>query len=410
VSPRSKRCACLNRAVATAGDLLELIRTRRATTRADLGRLTGLSRTAVTHRLSALADAGLVREGGERASTGGRPATGLVVGRDAGVVLAAAVGRTRTQLAVCDLAGEELAAASRDHDLGVGPDELMPAVAGGLADLLAQVDRVPGDVFGTGLSLPGAVDAVGGASLDSPAMRGWVGVELAPYLRAVVDAPLFVGNDADVLARSERTGRPDEPTDVLVVKASTGLGLGIIAGGAVVAGHLGAAGEIGHTRTPAATGRVCRCGHTGCLEAVAGGWALVQRLAATGHEVSHVRDLVRLALDGQPDARGLLREGGRLLGEVLAVAVDLLNPQVVVVGGDMAAAFDTYAAGLRESVYGRSTALATRDLRIVAARHGDRAGVVGCAALALDHVLSPERVDARLAGGWASPLAAGGAG
>ena len=76
---------------------------------------------------------------------------------------------------------------------------------------------------------------------------------------------------------------------------------------------------------------------------------------------------------------------------MLAVAINLLNPQAVVIGGDMAAAFDMYAAGVRESVYARAGALATRDLQFVPATHGDRAGVVGCAALALDHVLSPGR-------------------
>jgi predicted NBD/HSP70 family sugar kinase len=192
-------------------------------------------------------------------------------------------------------------------------------------------------------------------------------------------------------------GSTGQLSDVLVVKASTGLGLGIIADGRVVSGHLGAAGEIGHTKVTSADGLACRCGATGCLETLAGGWALVARLADSGREVGHVRELVALALQGDAEARGLLRESGRHLGEVLAVAINLLNPQAVVIGGDMAAAFDTYAAGVRESVYARAAALATRDLQFLPATYGDRAGVVGCAALALDHVLSPSAVDAYLA-------------
>ena len=136
---------------------------------------------------------------------------------------------------------------------------------------------------------------------------------------------------------------------MLVVKASTGLGLGIIADGRVLRGHLGAAGEIGHTKVDAAEGLPCRCGATGCLETVAGGWALVQAARTGGHEVGHVRDLVALALQGDADARDLLRDSGRRIGEVLAVAVNLLNPEAVVIGGDMAAAFDPYVAGLREA-------------------------------------------------------------
>ncbi|MGZ4454824.1 MAG: ROK family protein [Nocardioides sp.] len=381
-------------APATAGELLALVRTGRAGTRSQLRTLTGLSRTAVVTRVQALASAGLLLAGEELASTGGRPPGGLLFNKDAGVVLAVAVGRSRSQLAVVDLDGTEVAADSADHEVGVGPDELMPRVAARLTRLLADVEP---PVAAVGLSLPGTVDTGRGVSLDSPVMAGWDGVELAPYLADVANVPVYVANDADVLARAELLGRRDEVRDALVVKASTGLGLGIVADGHVVAGHLGAAGEIGHTKTPAAEGLACRCGDTGCLEAVAGGWALVARMAEHGREVGHVRHLVELALQGDAEARGLVRDSGRHLGEVLAVAVNLLNPRVVVVGGDMAGAFDLFAAGLRESVYGRAGALATRDLQFLPAVHGDRAGLVGCAALALDHVLAPAAVDARLA-------------
>jgi predicted NBD/HSP70 family sugar kinase len=355
-----------------------------------------------------LTAAGLLVHGEELASTGGRPPGALLFNRDAGVVLAVAIGRSRSQLAVLDLEGHELAADSRDHESGVGPDALLPDVVDRLRSLLdglrsdgAAADR---PVLGIGLSLPGTVDPERGVSVGSPVMAGWDGVELAPWFEGLTDAPLFVANDADVLARSELLGGAGALPDALVVKASTGLGLGIVADGRVLSGHLGAAGEIGHTVVDVTDGLPCRCGGTGCLETVAGGWALVARMAElraaenpSGPEVEHVRDLVALALQGDATARGLLRESGRALGEVLAVAINLLNPAAVVIGGDMAAAFDFYVAGVRESVYRRAAPIATRDLRFLPAAHGDRAGVVGCGALALDHVLAPAAVDARLA-------------
>jgi predicted NBD/HSP70 family sugar kinase len=381
-------------APATAGELLDLVRSGRASTRSQLRALTGLSRTAITTRVSSLTSAGLLLLGEELASTGGRPPGALVFNQHAGVVVAVAIGRSRSQLAVMDLDGEEIASDSRDHEVGVGPDELMPQIADRLVGLLDGVDR---PVLGVGLSLPGTLDSLRGLSIGSPVMSGWDGVELAPYLDDVTHAPLFVGNDADVLARSELLGRSAALDDVLVVKASTGLGLGIIADGRVLSGHLGAAGEIGHTKVDAAAGLPCRCGATGCLETLAGGWALVARARESGHEVGHLRDLVALALQGDPTARGLLRDSGRELGEVLAIAINLLNPAAIVIGGDMASAFDFHVAGIRESVYALAAPLATRDLQFLPATHGDRAGLVGCAALALDHVLSPVAVDARLA-------------
>jgi len=402
LAPMSQRVERRESAVpATAGELLELVRTGRAVTRSQLRLLTGLSRTAITARVTSLTQVGLLLIGEELASTGGRPPGALVFNKDAGVVLAVAIGRSRSQLAVLDLDGHELAADSRDHEVGVGPEELLPAVAERLRGLLDRALPAGGrPVLGTGLSLPGTLDPERGLSVDSPVMSGWDGVELAPYLAEVADAPLFVANDADVLARSELLGGAGALDDVLVVKASTGLGLGIIADGRVLSGHLGAAGEIGHTIVDAAGELPCRCGAIGCLETIAAGWALVARMAAGergGAPVGHVRDLVALALQGDSVARALLRDSGRELGEVLAVAVNLLNPAAVVIGGDMAAAFDVYVAGVRESVDRRSAPLATRDLQFLPATHGDRAGVVGCGALALDHVLAPAAVDARLA-------------
>jgi predicted NBD/HSP70 family sugar kinase len=84
------------------------------------------------------------------------------------------------------------------------------------------------------------------------------------------------------------------------------------------------------------------------------------------------------------------------VGEVLATAITLLNPHAVVVGGDMSAAFDVYAAGLRESIYARASALATRDLQVLPSTYGDRAGLVGCAVMALDNALAPDAIDAML--------------
>ncbi len=283
----------------TAGDLLELIRTGRARTRSELRQLTGLSRTAVVSRVTALADAGLLLLGGELDSTGGRRPGSLVFNKEAGVVLAAAIGRSRSQLAVFDLVGVELGAASFDHELGAGPDVVMPEVANHLRTL---VDGIGRPLFGIGVSLPGAVDPARGISVDSPVLAAWAGVDLAPYVAGLGDVPIYVGNDADVLARSERMGHAGVYQDVIVVKASTGLGLGIIAEGRVVAGHLGAAGEIGHTKVDRAEGLPCRCGDTGCLETVAGGWSLVNRMNEAGRSISHVRELTAMAVAGDRGA------------------------------------------------------------------------------------------------------------
>lgn len=382
-------------AATSVGDLYALIRDKRELTRAEIGKLTGLSRTAVTARVRELTSRALVIEHERAPSTGGRPATLLRFNADAGVVLSAAVGGSRTRLGVCNLAGELLASADIDQGPGLGPADLMPEVVTRLDLLRAEAGYRGARVFGVGLSLPGTVDQARGSSVDTPVLSGWDGAPLIPYFRELADAPVVLGNDANVIALAEwRIGAGRGFDDLLVIKASTGLGAGIIAGGALQRGAIRAAGEFGHNKTAAADARPCRCGNIGCLETIAGGWALVRELREEGRPVHNLRDVVELAHAGDALARRVIRESGRHVGEVLAAAVNLLNPAALVVAGDVAGAYDIFVAGLRETLYGNATALATRGLEIVPAHLGERGGVVGSALMVLDHVLGAQAIDA----------------
>jgi predicted NBD/HSP70 family sugar kinase len=129
---------------------------------------------------------------------------------------------------------------------------------------------------------------------------------------------------------------------------------------------------------------------------VAGGQALARRLAAEGADTANSRDVVRLVRAGDRTAMRMVRDAGRSLGEVLAGTVNFFNPAVIVIGGDIAEAQAQLIAGVREGIFSRSLALATRDLRIVPCRLGDRAGVIGAAIMAIDRVLAPAAIDQRL--------------
>jgi predicted NBD/HSP70 family sugar kinase len=378
---------------ATAGQVFRLIRTGEATTRTEVGRQTGLSRTAVAARVAALVELGLVRETEEPASGVGRPPTRLAFDATAGVVLCAAIGRSRTQVAVCDLAGVPLARQDIQQEVGPAPDELMPRVVDALREVLRHTRRPHRDVRGIGISIPGTVNGPARCSQDSPIMAGWNAVPLDPYFAELADAPVFLENDTNVIALAERRGYLLHYRDALIVKASTGFGAGIVSGGAIQHGALGAAGEIGHVKYAPAKNLPCRCGEVGCLEAVAGGWALVRNMREKGHDVGHTRDVAELALDGNTDARREIRRSGRHFGEVLAAVVTLLNPAAIVIGGDLAPAYDLFVAGMRETLYRDASALATRDLHILAATYGEDSGVRGCAELALDAVLSEATID-----------------
>lgn len=386
-----------NRGVTSVGEVFALIRELRVTTRAELVAKTSLSRTAVTARVAALLELGLVAETDRAPSTGGRPAATLSFDADAGIVLCVAIGISRTRLAICDLAGEIVAAGDIDQEVALGPEDLLPDVVKRLDVLLGDHPNKP--VYGIGVSLPGPVDRERGCSRDSPILRGWDGVRLRPYFEELSSAPVLLDNDANVIALGERGGELERIDDLLVLKASTGLGAGIIAGGALQRGAAQAAGEFGHNKTPAAAGLSCRCGDTGCLEAIAAGWSVVHALQQRGYAVRHMRDVVELAHAGDPEARRMIRDSGRHIGEVVAAAVNLLNPKVLVVAGDLAGAYEIFVAGLRETLYGNATAMSTRELEVVQAAHGEYSAVVGTATMVLDEVLSPRAVDELLVPG-----------
>ena len=310
-------------------------------------------------------------------------------------MLAASIGASKTKLGVCDLAGGVLAETGLDLDTTAGPDAVLGTVADQLDRLVDAAGRAPVRGARDRRVHPGSGRRrEPGSSLESPLMPGWGGVPIARFL-AAPGVPVLVDNDVNALTLAERDARPGV-TELLHVKVSTGIGAGIIAGGGLQRGAVGAAGELGHNPVGDGGGVVCRCGNLDCLEAVASGAALVTALRAAGREVADVPGVVELVRAGDPEAVRLVRQAGRRIGEVLAVAVNLLNPQVVVFGGDLADAFEPLLAGVRELVYRRAMVPATRALRIEQSALGERAGIIGCAAMALAEVLSPRAVDAAL--------------
>ena len=292
-----------------AGEMLELVRTGQATTRSDLRRLTGMSRTAVVARVSALAEAGLLLLGEELASTGGRPPGGLVFNVDAGVVLAVAIGRSRTQLAVFDLAGTELGDGVRRPR---GRGRARRGDAAGRRPAGGSSTRTDRPVLGVGISLPGTVDP---ERAREPGLAGDGGLGRRRP-RAVLRRASPMRRSTSATTRTSSRCPSGSATRRRTTTCSwsrprPGLGLGIVADGQVVGGHLGGAGEIGHTKVDAAAGRPCRCGATGCLETIAGGWALVAQLAEAGRPVAPRPRAGRACPGRRRRGPGLLRESGR---------------------------------------------------------------------------------------------------
>ncbi len=380
----------------SAGALLHLIREEVAVTRADLARVTGLARSTVAQRVDTLLATGLVVDAGGSVSTGGRPPAVLTFNRDAGVVLVGDLGATHARVAVSDLVGAPLAERAADLDIALGPESVLAWLAERFTELLEEVGRSGDDVRGIGVGVPGPVEFESGRPVNPPIMPGWDDFPIPEWFADRYSAPVLVDNDVNIMARGEHRTHWRETEHLLLIKVGTGIGCGIVADGHIHRGARGAAGDIGHIRATSSEDVVCRCGNIGCLEAIAGGQALAERLAGQGEDAARSRDVVRLVRSGHPGAIRMVRDAGRTLGEVLAGTVNFFNPAVIVIGGDIAEAHAQLLAGVREGIFSRSLPLATRDLRIVPSRLGDRAGVIGAATMVIEHVLSPDAVDRSL--------------
>lgn len=383
------------------GAILALFRDGRARTRADLVRLTGLARSTVTQRLDALLAAGLLVPGGESVSTGGRPPTQFRFNASGGALLIADIGASHLRCAVTDLAGKVLAEQASELDVAAGPYPVLDQVTAAFETLLPGTGRLPRDVRGIGVAVPGPVEFATGRVVSPPIMTGWDGFDIPGYFADRYDCPTLVDNDVNAMAFGEQRACWPQHRHMLMIKVGTGVGCGIIANGAILRGAQGAAGDLGHIPySGEVDGRevepICRCGNLGCVEAYAGGWALLRDLRALGHDVRSSFDVVRLIRAGHPDAVRLARLAGRVLGLAISDAVSLLNPSLVVIGGRLAHADEPLLAGIREVVYRRSLPLATRDLQITTSRLDVRAGVTGLALMLGDHLFAPHAVDQAL--------------
>jgi predicted NBD/HSP70 family sugar kinase len=377
---------------ASASALLHHVRTGRARSRAELVALTGASRNTVSARVDQLISANLLEEGGRGWSTGGRPPTLLRFNSRAGCVLAVDLGASSVDVAVTDLSAEILATVGHPIDIADGPGPVLAEVDRLAQVVLAEAGLTPADVCAVGVGVPGPVEFSTGRPFHPPIMPGWHDHPI-PSAFTRYDCPVYADNDVNVMALGEM-GIAGSAEDVLVVKVGTGIGCGIVVDGQVYRGAQGSAGDIGHISVPPPRGEavLCRCGNENCLEAIAGGGALLRDARAAGLEVTMIRELVQLAARGDGPTLELVRNAGRTIGTVLASLVNFFNPHRIVMTGGVAEAGAPLLAGIREAVYGRSLPLAARSLDITVSDAPDLSGRLGAALMAIEGFLDEDSV------------------
>jgi predicted NBD/HSP70 family sugar kinase len=386
---------------AGTGQLLSLIMSGSGLSRAALVEASHLSRATVAQRLSYLFDIGLVTESDDTLPSGGRPARVLRLNTNFGIVLTADIGESRIRVGATDLKPRLIAEGLTEFDLRAGPDATLSHISEQLTSLLKRIGHPDDAVLGIGVSLPAPVDFASGKVVGPSIMTGWDGFDICGWLAARHGVATVADNDVNLLALCEYRTFWQGVDHLFFVKAGTGIGSGIVAGGTIYRGANGAAGDIGHIQLGEADGPLCRCGKLGCVEARAAGWAIARDLRAQGIAAHSARDVVALTDLNRPEAVKLVRESGRVIGEAVSDSVSILNPGVIVIGGTLALARDHLLSGIRELVYQRCLPLATRQLQIALARIDDRGGLLGAAQLVIDARMTPGLVDRMIA--WRAP-------
>jgi transcriptional regulator of PTS gene len=340
--------------------VLELIRFRQPIARARLARLSGLRPSTISAIVEQLIAEGWVREGATVKAARGRPSRMLSVNEDM-VTLALDLRPDRAILAVVDLSGRFL---SRETVMTYSDPE--KTVAGIVRQMkMLQEQHQDKSFEGIGGSMPGRVDPVTQRLLMAPNLK-WRDFDLKGALERAMNLQVELDNDANACLLSESWfGRLDGKRNVVLVAIAEGIGASILAGGQLYSGHNGLAGEFGHISVDP-SGPICGCGQRGCWEMMGSSRAAMRnyRKLAPESTVRDIYELVRLAEEGDSNAIQALSEQASALGKGLRIITAALSPELILITGDITAAWETLGPIVRKELESSMLAGPAPDLRI----------------------------------------------
>jgi predicted NBD/HSP70 family sugar kinase/biotin operon repressor len=359
--------------------------------RSDLARLTGLSRTTVGSLVAGLQEQGLVVDhevNGERQPGRGRPPVLLRLDPAAGVAVGIYFDHDEVRVALADLSSTVLAEDRSEIDVDNAAADSIDLAVRMLRALQERAGVDSSQIVGAGVGLPGPIDRRTGKIGSAIILPGWVGLHAQRELSQRLGLHVEVDNDANLGALAEASfGAGRGLKDIFYVMLSSGIGAGLVLDGRVHRGATGLAGEIGHVQVRP-DGAVCRCGNRGCLETIAGESALAALLRPRlGRDVS-VRDVLDLVAAGDLGAARVVNDAGRAIGRVLADLCNALNPEAIIVGGELSQVGEPLLSGIRESIDRHALPAAAAGVRVLLGELGDRAEVVGALALVIGNTES----------------------
>lgn len=347
-------------------------------TQAEIARHTGLSAATVSNIVRALTDEGLVELTATVSS--GRRAQAVRLSRSTGLAAGVDFGRTHVRIALAALSHEIVAEREIPVRRGYPAAEGVTLARDLFHEVLESTGATRQDVVALGVGIPGPIDSRTGLVGSGSILPEWIGEPLQELVDGSFGMPALIENDANLGALAERTwGAARGIDDLVYIKISTGIGAGIVVGGQLYRGGSGTAGEIGHT-TVNTMGPVCRCGNRGCLELEAAVPVILERLSASHGPDLTIDRLLELLDAGDVPASRVIDGAGNALGVAISGLCNLLNPSMVVIGGDIVQAGSPLLESVRRVLQQVAVPSAVEHVRLAVSELGARAQVLGALA------------------------------
>lgn len=374
-------------------NIIEILKTQGLKSRADLAVLTGLTPASITKLTKKLIDLDILIESGIGVISGGRPPILLDINPDAGYILGVTLSPNKIKGILTDINGtilfkEIIPLENRDKE----------HILNNLFTLISNlVDRVNKEkILGIGIALNGMVDYVNGISIFSPHYK-WRNFDLREIVEKKFSLPTIIDNDVRAMALGEhKSGVGIDEHNFIVINIGEGIGAGIILNNKLYRGEGYSAGEIGHITIEKNSIHPCSCGKFGCLEAIIGSKKILSYVNSEKGKPyindPSIEKICALALTGDIFSINILEEIAENLGYALSFLVNLLNPKVIIIVGEINNGGELFYKKLMSKVKKYSLKTSTSDLKIIPSKLGDNASTVGATILVYENLFKGRKI------------------
>lgn len=363
--------------------IVATLRDQGALSQAELARTTGLSTATISNIVKSMCANGLATT--RPTTSSGRRALAVSLLETPDVAAGIDFGRSHVRLVLASPSFKVKAERFAQLPVGHLAAESIAAAAAMMDELLIESGIDRSRVIGAGVGVPGPMDHRTGTVIRGAILPEWVGVNIVAQLQQALEMPIFADNDANLGALAQVTwGEHRAAKDLVFLKIGSGIGAGLILNGAPYYGHTGITGEIGHA-TIFDQGLVCRCGNRGCLETVASTAVMIELLSRGEPVTLTVQEIITRAKAGDAATLRVIDDAGMSVGKAMANVANMINPEMIVVGGPLAPLGETLLNPIRRGLIRHAVPAIGEGTAVVMSSLGDRAEALGAISLALNN-------------------------